>query len=81
MAWQPAETVTVSGEAKSNLKNQIASFSAGVNVTKDNKDEAVKEVNGKVEAIIKAVKEFGITEGDCGHLWVADNTVIDDYCY
>lgn len=63
-SWQPAETVTVTGEARSIEKNQIASFTAGVEAVKDNKDEAVKEVNGKVEALIKAAKDFGIKAED-----------------
>jgi uncharacterized protein YggE len=59
-----SETVTVTGEAKTTQKNQIASFNAGVNVIKTNKDEAVTEVNQKMDALIKAVKSFGIAETD-----------------
>jgi uncharacterized protein YggE len=62
--WLPGETVTVTGEAKVVQKNQIASFSAGVDAVNDKKDEAVKEVNSKMEALIKALKEFGIKEND-----------------
>jgi len=62
--WLQAETVTVIGEAKSIQKNQIADFSAGVDAVGVNKDAAVKEVNTKVEALIKAVKDFGIKEED-----------------
>lgn len=62
--WLQAETVTVNGEAKSKQKNQIATFTAGVDALKDNKDDAIKEVNTKVEALIKAVKDFGIDESD-----------------
>ena len=60
----PVETVTVSGEAKSVQKNQIANFSAGVDAVNDNKDNAVKEVNSKMEAIIKGAKDFGIDAKD-----------------
>lgn len=59
-----AQTVTVSGEAKSKQKSQIATFNAGVNSTKDSKDEAVAEVNQKIAAIIDALKKFGIKPED-----------------
>lgn len=62
--WLPAETVTVLGEAKSIQKNQIASFTAGVDAVNDSKDNAVKEVNTKMEALVKAAKEFGINQSD-----------------
>lgn len=62
--WLPAETVTVSGEAKSIQKNQIASFTAGVDAVNDSKDNAVKEVNTKMEALVKAAKDFGISGTD-----------------
>lgn len=64
ITWQPSEVVTVIGEAKSQEKNQIASYTAGVEAVNDNKEEAIKEVNTKIEALIKAVKEFGIREAD-----------------
>ncbi len=60
----PTELVSVTGEAKSAQTNQIASFSAGVDAVNENKDTAVKEVNSKVEAMIKAVKDFGIKDAD-----------------
>lgn len=62
--WQAVETVTVSGEAKSLQKNQIASFTAGVDAVNDKKDAAVLEVNTKMEALIKAAKDFGIGLND-----------------
>lgn len=58
------ETVTVVGEAKSQLKNQVANFNAGVSSVTDDKDKAIKEVNQKVEALITAIKDFGITSRD-----------------
>jgi uncharacterized protein YggE len=61
---KPTRTVTVVGEAKSQEKSQIAIFSAGVNAFNDDKNAAVNEVNKKVEAIITAVKEFGIVPDD-----------------
>jgi len=56
--------ITVVGEAKTKLKNQVASFAAGVNVNKASKEEAVKEVNEKMKKLIEDVKAFGIKEGD-----------------
>jgi len=60
----PERMVTVSGYAESKQKNQIANYSAGVNAVKDNKDEAVKEVNDKIAAITQAVKDFGVDPSD-----------------
>jgi len=56
--------ITVVGEAKTKLKNQVASFTAGVNVNKTNKEEAVKEVNEKMTKLIDEIKAFGIKAGD-----------------
>ncbi|OGD72526.1 hypothetical protein A3K29_00020 [Candidatus Collierbacteria bacterium RIFOXYB2_FULL_46_14] len=56
--------VTVTGYAESDEKNQIAMFSASVNAINDKKELAVNEVNTKMAAIIKAVKELGVAEGD-----------------
>lgn len=62
--WQEPETVTVVGEAKSVQKNQIASFSAGVDSVLNDKDKAVSEVNTKVAELIEVVKKFGIDDKD-----------------
>lgn len=64
ISWVPAEQVTVSGEAKTISKNQIASFNAGVSAVMDSKENAVAEVNKKVAAIINSVKDFGIASAD-----------------
>jgi len=64
VAWMPGETVTVIGEGKSVEKNQIASYTAGVEAVNDKKETAVAEVNQKVEALIKAAKDFGIKDED-----------------
>lgn len=61
---KPVETVTVIGEAKSQIKSQVANFNAGVSAINDNKDVAVAEVNQKIDAIITAVKNFGIPAQD-----------------
>ena len=60
----PTGKVTVVGEAKSEQKTQVATFNAGVMVVSNDKDGAASEVNSKMEAIIKSVKEFGIAEND-----------------
>lgn len=57
----PGDTVTVVGEAKTQQQNQKATFSAGVSTVSDDKNTAVAEVDRKVQAIVEAVKAFGIT--------------------
>ncbi|OGD70795.1 hypothetical protein A3D09_00615 [Candidatus Collierbacteria bacterium RIFCSPHIGHO2_02_FULL_49_10] len=57
-------TITVIGSAETKTKNQIASFTAGVSATKDKKEEAVSEVNSKMDEIVKALKGFGIKTED-----------------
>ncbi len=61
---KPAQTVTVVGEARSQKKSEIASFSAGVNAIGDDKEKAIADVNGKIGAIIASVKDFGIKPED-----------------
>lgn len=56
--------VTVTGYAESEETNQMAVFTAGVNVVDDDKDKAVEEVNTKMTDLLKAVKDFGIAEED-----------------
>lgn len=60
--YLPAQVVTVTGEAKTQQKNQVASFTAGVSTTNDNKDTAVSEVNKKVQELIDSIKTFGISQ-------------------
>lgn len=57
-------TITVSGYSESKEKSQIARFTAGVSQVSDNKDEAISIVNQKVEEIISAVKNFGVSAED-----------------
>lgn len=64
LEMRPSETVMVTGESRTQVKNQVASFSAGVEVINDKKDEASKEIKQKMEAMVAAVKKFGISEGD-----------------
>ncbi|MGB9706470.1 MAG: SIMPL domain-containing protein [Microgenomates group bacterium] len=60
----PAKTITVTGEAQTKEKNQIATFTAGVYAVNDNKDQAITEVNQKVNKIIEEIKNFGIKAED-----------------
>jgi len=64
LAWKPARTITVSGQATSKEKNQIATFNAGANSVKDNKQDAINEVNNKIQSVIEAAKSFGIKTED-----------------
>jgi hypothetical protein len=58
------ETATVTGTADTQEKSQIASYTAGATAVKDDKQEAINEVNGKVEALVASVKKFGIPDKD-----------------
>jgi len=60
----PSSTITVVGEARTQEKNQIATFTAGVNAVHDNKETVISEANKKIEDIISAVKKFGIQSED-----------------
>lgn len=60
----PGSSLTVTGEARKDVQNQIARFSAGITVANQDKQTAIDEVNTKMTKIIKAVKDFGINEKD-----------------
>lgn len=60
----PSQTITVTGDAKSQQKNQIAHFTAGVNSVNDNKDTAVQEVNQKMQTLTDSIKTFGVAPED-----------------
>lgn len=64
VTMEPVRVLTVTGNAESQEKNQIAKFSAGMSAVNMDRDVAIKEVNTKIEAITKAVKEFGIKDDD-----------------
>jgi uncharacterized protein YggE len=60
----PVESVTVTGEAQSVVKNQIAGFTVGVSASNNDKATATVQVNSKMDILIKAVKNFGIKDED-----------------
>jgi uncharacterized protein YggE len=64
VAVQPANTVTVTGFATSEEKNQVAVFSAGVSETNADRQVAVDAVNNGVNSLMESLKQFGIAEGD-----------------
>lgn len=58
------ETVVVTGESKTKQKNEVASFTAGVTAIKENKDEAIADVNKKMNDLNASIKSFGIKDED-----------------
>ncbi len=56
--------ITVIGSYSKQNKNQIATFTAGVNVVNSDKAKAVSEANTKSQKILDAVKAFGIDTKD-----------------
>lgn len=59
-----SETVVVTGESKVKQTNEVASFSAGVNVVNINKEDAIAEVDKKINELIDSIKAFGIATAD-----------------
>lgn len=57
-------TITVTGSSQQQTKNQIAMFTAGVTSVKDKKEDAVGEVNTKMDEMVTALKNFGIAKED-----------------
>lgn len=62
VSLKPASVVTVNGFASEQQNNQIAEFSAGINAVSNEKQVAIDEVNTKTDALIQAVKAFGVAE-------------------
>ena len=56
--------VTVTGTAIESQQNQISTFSATVTSVNSVKSIAVSEMNSKSDALLAAIKEFGIPEKD-----------------
>lgn len=61
---RPRAAITVTGEAKQQLANQIAHFNVTVTQTNKDKAAAVEAVNQAMDKIVKAVKDFGIADKD-----------------
>jgi uncharacterized protein YggE len=57
-------TISVTGEARSKQKNQLATFNAGVNLVKDKREDATNEMNSKMKALSESLKTFGIKSED-----------------
>lgn len=64
LEFSSPQTITVIGTAQSKEKTQIATFTAGVSHVSDNKEEAISQVNKKVQDIINAALNFGIEKAD-----------------
>jgi len=60
----PSQTLTVTGTAQTQLTNEIASFTAGVEAVGDNKEAVANQVNSEADKIVTALKTFGIAEAD-----------------
>lgn len=60
----PAATITITGTAKGEEANQIASFNATVQSINNDKQKATDEVNTKMNEIITQVKNFGVKASD-----------------
>lgn len=58
------ETVVVSGYAEGTVKNNVAGFSASVEVFGDDKKVVTEEVNEKMSELVEKIKDFGIDEDD-----------------
>lgn len=56
------KTITVSGEAKQTVANEVARFSVGYSTVSDNREEAINEVNTNIEEIVNKIKQFGISD-------------------
>jgi uncharacterized protein YggE len=64
VAMRPASTITVTGEAKKDEKNQIANFTVGFEAIETSKEEATQAVTEKMNAALDALKKFDIPEED-----------------
>ncbi len=64
LEMRPVSSITVSGQAKKDQVNQIASFTAGVESIEATKEEALSKANETMNQLISKVKQFGIKEED-----------------
>ncbi|MDP4030790.1 MAG: SIMPL domain-containing protein [Candidatus Beckwithbacteria bacterium] len=61
---QPRAMITVTGQAKQQVANQIANFNVSVTQADKDKQAAVEAVNQEMDKIIKAVKGLGVADKD-----------------
>jgi uncharacterized protein YggE len=64
LEMRPVSSITVSGQAKKDQVNQIASFTAGVESIEATKEEALNKANEAMNQLISKVKQFGVKEED-----------------
>lgn len=57
-------SVTVSGQSEQKTQNQIANFSAGVSVNNEKREDAIAEMNKKMDELSTSLKNFGIKSDD-----------------
>jgi hypothetical protein len=57
-------TITVTGQAKRDQMNQIATFTVGMKSIESTKEEALNKTNEAMNQLIAKVKEFGIKDED-----------------
>lgn len=61
---QPRASITVSGQSKQQVSNQVAHFNVNVTQAEDDKQKAIDSVNKAMAEITAAVKKFGIADKD-----------------
>lgn len=64
VAMKPASTITVTGEAEQDQKNQIANFYVGFEAIEETKAEATEAVTKRMNGVMAAIKKFEIPEED-----------------
>ena len=60
----PASTITVTGQARQDQMNQLASFNAGVEVIAPDKASATEQATTIMNQVVESVKNFGIEAKD-----------------
>lgn len=64
MVIRQPQTITVTGYAEREEKNQVAQFYAGVTATNADKQLAINEVNEQMRRVTEKLKTFGIADAD-----------------
>lgn len=57
-------TISVNGEAKDDVRNQIATFTVGMQVIEADKETAMKKVTDEMNAVTDKIKALGIEDKD-----------------